>query len=236
MSFLSTLFGNHPNLDPGIEDRLARWRALPEPSARTSLDEARFVVIDVETTGLDLSRSELLSVGLVPVGPHGIELGGLDEIVLRREVTRIDKDNLVVHGISPTESAAGVDIHEALSSVLERIGKTWLVAFHADFDRIILGRTLRKQLGVKLRNPFLDLAMLLPALYSEGTAGLKGLDDWLGHFAIPCPVRHRASADALVTAELLLLALAEARRQNHNDLRALDGLAQTQAKLHLMRH
>jgi len=24
MSFLSTLFGNHPNLDPGIEDRLAR--------------------------------------------------------------------------------------------------------------------------------------------------------------------------------------------------------------------
>jgi len=236
MSFLSTWFRSAPVLDQGIQARLDRWHDLPEPSPRDGLETARFVVIDVETTGLDLQRSELLSVGLVPVTLAGIELGGLTEVVLHSESKKIDKDNLVIHGISPTESAAGVDRVEALTTVLEHIGKSWLVAFHADFDRIILGRSLRKQLGIKLRNPFMDLAMLLPGLYTEAGSSLRGLDDWLAHFAIPAPVRHRASADALVTAELLLMALSEARRQKLDDIRALDRLTEAQAQLHLMRH
>jgi DNA polymerase-3 subunit epsilon len=224
-----------PELDEGLRVRISQWREAPEPDPGTPLREARFVVVDVETTGPDAHRSELLSVGLVPVGPGGVELGGMEEIVLRWEHERIDKENLVVHGISPTESSAGLEPSEALTRVLERIGKHWLVAFRADFDRSVLRRSLRNRLGVSLPNPFLDAAMLLPALYPEDAAGLHSLDDWLGHFGIPAPARHRASADALVTAELLLLVLARARRVKKPDLAALAGIGRAQSRLRRMR-
>ncbi len=237
MSFLHALFQSTPDIDPDLEARVGRWRALPEPTPSTRIDDARFVVIDVETTGLDVHRSELLSVGLVPVYMDGAVLGGLTEILMRRENNGFSKDNLVVHGITPTESASGVDTEEALTRVLEHVEKSWLVAFHADFDRAMLGRAVRRHLGVKLSNTFLDMAWLLPALFTESTKNLQGLDDWLGHFGIPAPARHRASGDALVTAELLLMALAEAHRQGIRDVRDLVKLAVAQSKLHgFMRH
>jgi DNA polymerase III subunit epsilon len=237
MSLLHALFPCAPSLDKDIEARVARWRALPEPSPHTRIEDARFVVIDVETTGLDVHRSDLLSVGLVPVYLDGIELGGLTEILVRRENNGFNRETLVVHGITPTESAAGVDTEEALTRVLEHVEKSWLVAFHADFDRAMLGRATRRHLGVKLTNPFLDMAWLLPAFHPEASRGLQSLDDWLGHFGIPAPARHRASGDALVTGELLLMVLAEARRRDIPDVRALIRLARAQSQLHgFMRH
>lgn len=231
MSLLRVLFQSGPELDKALQARIERWRSQPEPHPGTPLDEARFVVLDVETTGLDVHKCDLLSVGLVPVTLRGIELDGLTEIVIRKEHKRIDKNNLVVHGITPSESAAGVHTDEALASVLEHIGHAWLVAFHADFDRAVLGRVLRKHLGVKLPNPFLDMAWLLPALFPDSARKLRALDDWLAHFRIPAPARHRASADALVTAELLLRALAQARRQGVENVKALRDLAEDQARL-----
>jgi DNA polymerase III subunit epsilon len=231
MSLLSALFQSGPQLDTALQSRIARWRSLPEPHSGTRLEEARFVVLDVETTGLDIHKCDLLSVGLVPASLRGIDLGGLTEILVRKEHTRIDKNNLVVHGITPTESAGGIDTEEALISMLELVGRSWLIAFHADFDRNVLARVLRKHLGVKFQNTFLDMAWLLPALFPDSTRGLRALDDWLGHFHIPAPARHRASADALVTAELLLKALAEARRQGHGTIGKLLELARTQSKL-----
>jgi DNA polymerase III subunit epsilon len=232
MSFLHVLFQSSPSLDKDIEARVARWRALPEPSPHTHIEDARFVVIDVETTGLDVHRSDLLSVGLVPAYMDGIELGGLTEILVRRENNGFDRETLVVHGITPTESAAGVDTEEALTRVLEHVEKSWLVAFHADFDRAMLSRATRRHLGVKLNNTFLDMAWLLPALHPESTRGLHSLDDWLAHFGIPAPARHRASGDALVTGELLLIALAEARRKAIPNIRALVKMARAQSHLH----
>lgn len=236
MSFLSALFRSAPVLDDAVEARVSTWQALPAEPLRTPLDKARFVVVDVETTGLDVHRDELLSIGLVPAGPRSIEIDGLAEIVLRRESDVVDKDNLVVHGITPTESASGIDAEEALVAFLERIGKSCLVAFHADFDRGILTRATRRYLDVKLKNAFLDLAWLMPALYPDSANTLRTLDDWLGRFDIAAPARHRASADALVTAELLLVALTEARRQQHRNIESLIRMASAQGQLAHMTH
>ena len=204
---------------------------------RTPLEDASFVVVDVETTGLDSVRDELLSIGLVPVGPQGIDIGGMREIFLHHESEVIDKENLVIHGITPTESARGRAADDALREFVKYVEGKWLVAFHADFDRSVLTRATNKHLGASLANPFLDLAWLLPALFPESAHSLRTLDDWLGRFGIAAPARHRAAADALATAELLLVALAEARRrQPHRDVRALARIARAQGQLAFMSH
>lgn len=201
--------------------------AAPEEA----LEEARFIVVDVETTGLDPRRDELLSIGVVPARLRCIDLGEMREIMLHHEAAVVDKDNIVVHGITPTESAHGRDTAAALQEFLDYIGDHWLVAFHADFDRNMLARALKRHLGIRLENPFIDLAWLLPALFPASAKGRHTLDDWLGRFSIAAPYRHRAAADALVTAELLLVALTEARAQHYGTVQAIARVAEAQGKL-----
>lgn len=198
---------------------------------RLPLADARFVVVDVETTGLNPRRDELLSIGLVPAGLGGVDLGGLREIVLQHESAVVDRDNVVVHGISPTESAGGVEKAAALQEFLTLVRDGRLVAFHAEFDRQVLSRALRRYLKVRFASPFIDLAWLLPALFPASARGRQTLDDWLDRFGIDAPYRHRASADALVTAELLMVALAEARRQRVRDVAAMAEMANVHGKL-----
>jgi hypothetical protein len=55
--------------------------------------------------------------------------------------------------------------------------------------RAILGREVAALLGVRLHSPFIDLAVLLPALFPN--TDNETLDDWLHHFNFRTPGRHR---------------------------------------------
>jgi DNA polymerase-3 subunit epsilon len=61
-----------------------------------------------------------------------------------------------------------------------------------------------------LRTRFLDLAVVLPALFPD-RANIT-LDDWILDFSLPPIGRHHAIADAYASAQLWLLALEQAAR------------------------
>ena len=65
-------------------------------------------------------------------------------------------------------------------------------------------------IGIKPDNVWLDLAHLAPALFPQHARTAKTLDDWAGIFGIDNYARHDAIADALATAQLLLVILAKA--------------------------
>jgi DNA polymerase-3 subunit epsilon len=90
------------------------------------------------------------------------------------------------------------------------------VGFHAPFDAGILRRH-----GLKLRHDWIDLATLLPSLFPERSPRQSLLDHWLAQFAIEPQQRHDALADALATAELLLVALKELKRRGLDTVEAL---------------
>ncbi|MDH5752684.1 MAG: 3'-5' exonuclease, partial [Deltaproteobacteria bacterium] len=133
----------------------------------------------------------------------------------------------LVHGITHEQQAAGDPEPEVLLDFLEFAGKSPLVAFHAPFDQTFLKRYMKTHLGLGFNNPFLDLAWLMPALVPVENSKLVGLDEWLKKFGISVNVRHSAEEDAMVTAELLLIALARARQQGRNNLNELIELARS---------
>jgi DNA polymerase-3 subunit epsilon len=67
--------------------------------------------------------------------------------------------------------------------------------------------------GLQARAKWLDLATLVPALFPAKGKADSALEHWLGAFGIPARARHDALGDAFATAQLLLVALAEAKRQ-----------------------
>ena len=74
----------------------------------------------------------------------------------------------------------------------------------------------------QLRHPFYDVAEIAQLLYPDHGMRNPGLDDWVKYFGLQVLQRHNASADALVTAELILIFIRRAERQGINTLSELD--------------
>jgi DNA polymerase III subunit epsilon len=206
-----------PELDAAQRAAVKAYQALDRPHAGASLDATRFVVADVETSGLNPHRARLISIGAVTVERCRIGLGSSFDVILRQERPS-DNDNILIHEIGGAAQLAGCEPRQALIAFLAYVGKAPLVAFHAQFDRVMIDRAMRAHLGISLANPWLDLAALAPALLPGGASRESALDDWLKAYAIENYARHDAVADSLATAELFLVALAAARNSGQDSL------------------
>lgn len=154
-----------------------------------------------------------------------LQLAPSFEVAVRPAVPSADA-NILVHGIGRKQQLEGSSAADALCEFLAFAGRPVFVGFHALFDATVLQRAVRAELGVAFDTGWLDLAVLLPALYPGLADGIRDLDRWLAHFGIPCLARHSALADASATAQLLLLALTRAQARG---LRDVNGLYQLQS-------
>ena len=197
---------SRPGLSDDVARRIARWRGLADYDRGRPPASGRWVVVDVESSGLDAVNDSLIAVGALAVVDGEIDLADSFEMILRQD-TPSTVDNIEVHGIGGTEQTEGADPGEVLAAFLAFVGKDPLVAFHAPFDSTMLRRALDRHLGVDFNRPWLDLADIAPLVWPKYASRLSGLDDWLEAFSIPVAFRHRAIADCLVTAQLLLMVL-----------------------------
>jgi DNA polymerase-3 subunit epsilon len=190
---------------------LARLLGLGNPDDALPPRALRWVVVDCESSGLDPERDRLLSIGAVAVREGRVAQADAFGAVLR-QAQASEVPNILVHGIGAQAQLGGRDPDAALDEFARFVAGAPLVAFHAAFDRALLGRAMAAR-GAGWKARWLDLAQLAPALYPQRAKSCKSLDDWLAAFAIGHPARHDAMADAYATAQLMLVLLAEAERQ-----------------------
>lgn len=189
------------------------------------LADLRWCVVDVETGGLDVQRDPLLAIGAVIVEGGRIALDASLEVGLAQAESTA-AENILIHGISGSVQRAGAAPHAALLDWLEFAGTAPRVAFHAGFDQSVLTREERVQLGLALKAPWFDAAVVAPLLFPDAAAQCRHLDDWLARFGIAVYARHGALADAYATAELWLVLLQAMRREGLTTVRQLHRLLQ----------
>lgn len=227
MGLLDRFFGSRVKLDSAAVQRLDTWRGLPEANLAEEFDGTRYVVVDVETTGLDLVRDRLIAIGACAVENGEVVMADSFEIVLRQE--RVSgKDNILIHGIGGEAQREGEEPEQALLHFLDFLGKSPLVAFHVTFDQTMIRKAVKEYLGFEFKHPWLDLAYVMPGLLPEYARRYRALDDWSGHFRINNFARHSALADALATAQLFLCALPLARSKHSKNYRNLQDLEKAQ--------
>lgn len=185
------------------------------------LNTQRFVVVDLEATGLHTGKDKILSIGAVVVEHGGILMGQQFERTLKRREVKVN-EAVLIHQIAPSELATGIRPKTALLDFLEFVGDSPLVAFHADFDQRLLQRELKDFFGYAFKHPFFDLAEVAPLLNPEHGMRQPRMDDWVNYFKLNVLQRHNAAADAMVTAELLLIFLQQAGKQGITTLKQLD--------------
>jgi len=222
---LKNLFAR-PRLSESQQSCLKVWQALPNPDLASPFNAARYVVVDVETSGLNLAKDKLISIGAVAVVHGQIDLADSFYVVLQ-QAQASDKDNILLHGISGSVQTDGVPAAQALLAFMDYLGKDPLIAFHVTFDQTMIQRAMRDHLGLRFKHPWLDVAYIAPGLYPPLSARLHSLDDWIAHFGIRNDARHHAMADALVTAQLLQVLLHQSRCKkidNFAQLRQLESM------------
>lgn len=187
------------------------------------LDDTRWVVLDVESSGLNVSSDRLLAIAAIAVHIESkgddknlrIAMGDSFEVVLRNDVQVADKSNILLHGIGVGAQRRGMEPATALLAFEHYIGKSPLIAFHAAFDQAMIMRAFDKAWGRRPANLWLDLEPLAAVLHPKVKA--RSLDEWMVQMNITCAVRHQAAADTLATAELLLKLWPTARHELGNN-------------------
>jgi DNA polymerase III subunit epsilon len=190
----------------GLKDWLGiSGKAVPAKEAQRGKE--RWVVLDVETSGLDADTAQLLAVACVGVQVDwqqrtlSIAPGDSFEIVIQPRTPVQDVGNILIHGIGMQRQQMGLPGWQALPLLRDFLADAPLLAFHAWFDQLLLERHFLSELGKPLPNPWLDIEKLCSVTQPDVKA--EDLDQWLEVFNITCPTRHEAAADAFAEAEIL---------------------------------
>lgn len=204
-------------------DRLAVLKAIPKISTRAHLNELRWVVVDVETGGLNPHTDPLLSIGAVEIRNGQVNLGTGFEARLQQE-TVTSHENILIHGLTHTQQLSGSGAKDVLLDFAEFAHGGPFIAFHAGFDCTVLQVAMKKALGWDLAGRWLDAAVVAPLLYPDLAKNCRHLDDWLAALDIHVFARHSAIADAAATAQLWLILLHAAQKQGFHSLKELESL------------
>ncbi len=160
-----------------------------------------FVVVDVETTGLDAETDELLEIGAVLADPSGAVTQEFS--VLVRPSREVPFAITELAGITQAMvDAEGRPLSVALRQFLGRIGDRPLLCHNAPFDASFLQAAARAA-KLHFRNPVHDTMPLVRKAWPElGSYRLSAL------VARACGRRptHRALSDARATLDVLLAA------------------------------
>lgn len=172
---------------------------------RTSWRAARFIVVDVETTGLDPQRDEVVSYAAIPI-EDGRIIAGHTVSGLVRPAAPLSTRSIEIHGLRAQDLAAAPPPPQALAPLMRAMRHRLLVAHVAGVERAFL-RAHRGPLERRLPRPAVDTALLWRLLgieRGEGDPGSRSLADVAASLGLPAHRPHEAEGDALTTAQAFL--------------------------------
>ncbi|HEV2669494.1 MAG TPA: 3'-5' exonuclease [Gemmatimonadales bacterium] len=190
-----TRFGRTPD---------GRWTVATPPEASPALEDCKFAVVDVETTGCRAFRGDrIMEIAVVrldgTVAFHSLVNPGIAIPQFVAGLTGIDAR--MVRSAPPFE-----DIVDRLLAALEGCV---FVAHNARFDWAFVTTEIERACGLLLQGPRVCTVRLARKLLPD--LPRRNLDTVSFHFGIEIEGRHRATPDAVAAAKCLaqLLRLAQ---------------------------
>lgn len=198
--FLHSSLGADPHFsyDPASD----RWYVAVHAALQQPLQQAQFVVLDLETTGLKPGKAAITEIAAVQIHAGKIR----DEFhTLVNPGHHVPSMITRLTGITDDMLQDQPRIDDVFPQLHSFLGSSVLVAHSADFDVRFLDFDAQRLLSTPLLNPSLCTVRLarrlLPGLRS------RALDAVADHLGVSCFNRHRALGDARITAEVLLILL-----------------------------
>jgi DNA polymerase III epsilon subunit family exonuclease len=210
-------------------DARLRWAgdlvALAGPPGESQrLETARFVVFDLETTGLRPGSARLCEIGAVEV--RQLELAGRFQS-LANPGARLQPGIAELTGIRDEDLRRAPPVAAVVRQFLAFASDAVLVAHNARFDLAFLDAETMRLDGKRVAATTVDTVGLARKLLGRQPANLGALAYRFATDARPC---HRALPDAEATAEILLRFIGMAQERGAQTVADLVELAATRPR------
>lgn len=160
------------------------------------------ISLDCETTSLDVSKAEILSIGAVRI--KGRKVMTSDRFDLRlKPPASLSGESIKIHKIRASDLSDGVEIEEALEQLLKFIGNRPLLGYYVNYDIRVIDKFLRPLYGFGLPNRAIELSHVYHDIikwkHVGGDVDLR-FDTIASQLDIPIIQRHTALGDAITVA------------------------------------
>lgn len=182
------------------------------PNPKSLIKDLSFVVLDFETTGLDIKNDHVISVGLVKIHNLGINLESAWHDIIKTEKD-LPEESTVIHQITDDMLLQGVGLRVALDKILTKLKGHVLIAHHARVELGFLNRLCQDIYQTDFLIPTIDTQLLAKRQLLRNQVVLQKnslrLFNLRARYKLPAYKAHNALSDALSTAELFLALVAD---------------------------
>jgi DNA polymerase-3 subunit epsilon len=164
------------------------------------LENSKFCAIDIETTGLDTKKDEIIAFASVPIVNLKILVHSSFYTMIKPENYKIS--SMKYHGISEDNLKTAPTLAQ-LAGTMEQAMDGILIGYSVEWDYAFLKRKLRS-VGVKLKRDVVDIAIVEKWLAEKRRTENVDLrfEAMLKGYGLQQYYRHHAAADAFFAAQL----------------------------------
>ncbi len=177
---------------------------------RILIENAEYVVLDTELTGLQPRRDSIVSIGAVKMVGGRILLGDIFYRVVEPR-TKLTAKSVLIHGITPSEAFECPGIETLLPELLAFCGSSIIVGHFVTIDISFINMEMKRLYGSQLQNHAVDTLKLYTWMrqkeedvcaYHGGLAEKTDLLSLAHKYNISVSNSHNALDDAFVTAQV----------------------------------
>jgi DNA polymerase III subunit epsilon len=206
------------------EGALKDYLSVPFPDPKTPLNKVPILSMDFETTGLDVKKDQILSIGHILIKEHEIQLSSAYHQVINTR-GHLKEEGVIIHHITDDVKSQGEKAEKVIEQLLQVMaGKVILVHF-AHIEKNFLQYFCKKLYGLTPVFPIIDTLVVArkrldqrTALYSPNDLRLFNLRE---NYNLPRYKAHNALSDALATAELFLAEIESKQYKNMPRLKSV---------------
>lgn len=195
---------------PRALKRLLHRATLSDQSYRFMFGRApddEFVVIDCETTGLNVRSDDVVAIAAIKIRGNRILTSERFEAVVHPD-SEMGTEAIKIHRLRRSDLAAAPVVWKVLPSFLRFIGPRPLVGYYVDFDVAMLDKYILPLVGIELPNERIEVSRLYYECKYGDAPPNTSIDlsfvAILRDLCIPPLGQHDAFNDALMTAMMFV--------------------------------
>ncbi len=186
-------------------DRYYYKRMLKNPKYAYLFDDYtgdEVVSFDCETTGLDMKKDEILSIGAVKIRGNDILTSEKLELFVKPK-GEIKSEAIKIHHIRKCDTQSGISEEDAVLRLIDFIGNRPIVGYYLEFDVNMVNKTLKRVINIGMPNKKFEVSALYfdkkVEIIPQGNIDLR-FDVIMEDLEIPKMGKHGAINDAIMTA------------------------------------
>ena len=180
--------------------------ATPWPGDHLNWRQVPWLSVDIETTGLDPRRDQIISLGWV-----AIDNGCIPMTSIQRWLVKAGEgvgNSATIHYLRDEDLKQGIGLHHGLLALAHAMSGRVCIFHNKNLDTAFLGKAMAQQFGLSWFWPSVDtLTLELKRLRRQGKTPRSNelrLSSCRSRYGLPDYPLHDASHDALACAELFI--------------------------------